>query len=210
MKNPEQAKLVRTSKFLSWVLRHRPDAMGLKLDGEGWVRIDLLLMAAYKDGREISKDHLLEVVRTDDKQRYQLSEDGTKIRAVQGHSIETNERTFLQPTPPAYLYHGTAVRFLEAIFAEGLKPMTRQFVHLSADLETAKKVGQRHGQVAVLVIATQELQDRHVDLYQAENGVWLAKSVPTEVLRRGYCEGELDPQLLQTTPFFLPGVDSST
>ena len=141
----------RLSVFISLVLRHKPDAAGIRLDEHGWADVGELIEGVRATGRTIDLEILEEIVRTDEKQRYSFSADRTLIRANQGHSIPVDVE--LQETvPPDCLYHGTATRFLESIRREGLKPMSRLYVHLSRDEETAVKVGKRHGAPVVLAI----------------------------------------------------------
>jgi putative RNA 2'-phosphotransferase len=169
------------SKFLSYVLRHAPESIGLSLDANGWADVRELLTRARKAGRHIELATLQEVVSTNDKQRFTLSEDGLRIRAAQGHSI-TIDLALVPSEPPPLLYHGTARRNLDAIFAEGLKPGRRQQVHLSLDPETARKVGQRHGKPTVLTVDAAAMhRDGHA-LFRADNGVWLTDGVPPRYL----------------------------
>lgn len=166
----------KASKFLSFVLRHRPDIIGIQLDGGGWVEIDVLVEASVAHGKALTRELLKETVRTDDKQRYVI--EGTKIRANQGHSVDV-DLAIAELAPPTLLYHGTATRFLDQIRNEGLKKMSRNHVHLSEDVETAKKVGQRHGKPVVLaVLATSMTKDGH-KFYLANNGIWLTDHVPS-------------------------------
>ncbi|MGB5869273.1 MAG: RNA 2'-phosphotransferase, partial [Albidovulum sp.] len=168
--------LVRASKLLSLVLRHDPGALGLSLDPEGWVSVQELVVNS--DGR-LTDALVRQIVRESDKQRFALSEDGSKIRANQGHSLDVN--LGLQPTvPPETLFHGTAAQCVKAITAEGLKPGNRQFVHLSADMETAQKVGSRHGRAVVLTIDAAGMQKSGSSFFRSENGVWLTRYVPVE------------------------------
>jgi putative RNA 2'-phosphotransferase len=148
---------VKLSKFLSLVLRHNPETIGLGLDAQGWAKIDELIKKAGAAGRKFRREDLLHVVATNDKRRFSLSEDGLRIRAAQGHSIAVD--LGLPPRePPQVLYHGTATRFLDAIWSEGLKPQARQQVHLSTDAATALRVGQRHGKPIVLLIDAHAMQ----------------------------------------------------
>jgi putative RNA 2'-phosphotransferase len=181
MKNPKKVKL-EISRFLCYILRHRPDTIGLKLDGEGWGNIELLLMGAYKEGRDISKELLLEIVNEDDKHRYQISADGLRIRAVQGHSDIDVTRTYPEVEPPEFLYHGTGIQNLKSIAEKGLIPKSRHHVHLSTDIQTAKEVGRRHGIATVLKLKAQHMHRIGYKFYQAENGVWLTAEVPSEFL----------------------------
>jgi putative RNA 2'-phosphotransferase len=168
------------SKYLSKHLRHQPERIGLTLDVAGWVEIDTLIAAAAAHGFRFTRDELDEVVATNDKRRFAV--EGTRIRASQGHSVEVDLR--LPPTtPPAHLYHGTVARSLDAIRAEGIRPMNRHAVHLSPDRETATRVGARRGRPVVLgVDAAAMHRDGHV-FHVSENGVWLTGSVPPRYLR---------------------------
>ncbi|MBV6889927.1 RNA 2'-phosphotransferase [Xanthomonas campestris pv. spermacoces] len=171
-----------TSKFLSCVLRHAPQSIGLTLDREGWADIDALIAAATAAGRALDADLIRAVVSSNDKQRFALSADGRQIRAVQGHSTATVALMHMPRTPPSMLYHGTATRFLEAILAQGLQPGQRHHVHLSADPKTATTVGARHGAPSVLRVHSLQMhEDGHV-FYQADNGVWLTRHVPPNYL----------------------------
>ncbi|EFJ2368477.1 RNA 2'-phosphotransferase [Escherichia coli] len=149
-------ELAETSKFLSFVLLHKPEAIGIVLDREGWADID--------------------------KKRFSYSSDGTCIRAVQGHSTSPVAIAFIEKTPPQFLYHGTASRFLEAIKKQGLIAGERHYVHLSADEATARKVGARHGSPVILTVKAQEMAKRGIPFWQAENGVWLTSTVAVEFL----------------------------
>lgn len=171
----------KTSKFLSFVLRHQPQAIGLSLDAQGWASIDeLIIKANLSDhGIRLSHDLLLEVVASCDKKRFTVSEDGKNIRAAQGHSVAVDLQ-LIPVEPPEFLYHGTATRFLENILKEGLKPQQRQSVHLSSDVETATAVGQRYGKPIVLKIEALRMYKQGFKFYQAENGVWLVSNVPAE------------------------------
>ena len=174
--------IVRTSKFLSYVLRHRPDAIGLELDEEGWADVDSLIRLAGADGHMFDRALLDEVVATNDKKRFAFSLDGSSIRAVQGHSAENVAIAYEPVTPPEALYHGTATRFLGSIGERGLVPGSRHLVHLSPDHETAVAVGQRHGKPAVLRVRAEAMhRDRH-EFYRVDNGVWLTAHVPAHYL----------------------------
>lgn len=178
-----QAKHERVSKFLSYVLRHEPASIGLTLDGQGWVDIDVLISKANSSDQGIPLTHALlqEVVFTNDKKRFTISKDGKKIRAAQGHSVNIDLQ--LNPVePPEFLFHGTANRFLDRILAEGLKPQQRQYVHLSEDIKTATAVGQRYGKLLILTIKTRLMYERGFKFYLAENGVWLTEKVPVDFL----------------------------
>jgi putative RNA 2'-phosphotransferase len=174
--------LVATSKFLSLVLRHRPDVIGIALDAEGWVFVEDLLAACAQHGRAITREQLDAVVRTNDKQRFAFSADGSRIRANQGHSLPV-DWGLVPVEPPELLYHGTVPRFLESIRRDGLTKGNRHHVHRSPDMQTATKVGQRRGRPIVLVIeAGRMFRDGH-NFYRSENGVWLRDAVPPAYLR---------------------------
>lgn len=174
----------RDSRFLSLILRHAPERIGLQLDKNGWVSIANLLRALKRSGRPLTRAQLDEIVTTSDKQRFTLSDDGLSIRAAQGHSIDVD--LGLPPAePPEVLYHGTARANLDQIFNEGLLPRRRRHVHLSLDPETAEAVGRRHGKPTVLrVDAGRMHRDGHV-FFLAENGVWLTEKVPAAYLAFG-------------------------
>jgi putative RNA 2'-phosphotransferase len=169
---------VHASKFLSLILRHKPEAAGLTLDAEGWAEVDLILAAT---GLIADRAHLERIVATNDKKRFVLSGDGRLIRAAQGHSVSVD--LGLKPVaPPEVLYHGTATRFLDPIRAEGLKPGSRQFVHLSKDEATAVKVGQRHGRPVVLRVAASDAHAAGQRFCLADNGVWLSDALAPRYL----------------------------
>ncbi len=169
-------KLDKLSVFISLVLRHKPDAAGIRLDEHGWANVGELIEGINNTGRTIDMDVLEEIVKTDNKQRYSFNEDKTLIRANQGHSIPVDVE-LEEKQPPQYLYHGTADRFLNAIMAEGLRPMSRLYVHLSKDEETAGKVGKRHGSPVVLKVRAEEMWENGIKFYLSQNGVWLTKYV---------------------------------
>ena len=166
------------SKFLSYVLRHEPQAIGLTLDSEGWAEIGALIDGARQSGRILDADLIRAVVASSDKKRFAISADGLRIRAVQGHSTTSVAITYAERVPPEFLYHGTATRFLESILKEGLRPGERQHVHLSEDVQTATTVGQRYGKPVVLKIEALRMHRQGFKFYQAENGVWLTDHVP--------------------------------
>jgi putative RNA 2'-phosphotransferase len=168
---------VRISKFLSLVLRHEPERVGLQLDGAGWVAVSELLEAVNCYGLALTLEQLKDVVATNDKTRFAFSEDGKRIRASQGHSVEVD--LHYEPTiPPEFLYHGTPERFVESIRHSGLIKGQRHHVHLSPDPETAIKVGQRRGRpVAPKVPAGEMHRNGHL-FYRSANDVWLVEHVP--------------------------------
>ena len=171
-----QNDLIHTSKFLSLVLRHEPQSIGLRLDPEGWADMGELIACAGKHRMQLTRELIEKVVRTSDKKRFALSPDGLKIRANQGHSVQVDLK--LEPrTPPEILYHGTATRFIDSIKEKGLISGERQHVHLSPDEKTALKVGQRHGKPVILKVKAGELQRAGGVFYCSENGVWLTEKV---------------------------------
>ncbi|WP_371414271.1 RNA 2'-phosphotransferase [Rahnella sp. Larv3_ips] len=170
--------LNETSKFLSYILRHKPDTIGLQLDIEGWADINSLIIGAAKEGRVLDQTIIQTVVNSSDKQRFTLSEDGQCIRAVQGHSTPDVNLQHIEKKPPELLYHGTATRFLESILQQGLIAGSRHHVHLSQDITTAVAVGQRYGKPAVLKVEALRMHQQGFNFFQAENGVWLTNHVP--------------------------------
>lgn len=169
---------VSTSKFLSLVLRHKPEEIGLSLDENGWTDLDELIRLANGKGKKLSRSLVEEVVANSDKQRFALDPSGTRIRANQGHSVQVALELSPQQ-PPETLFHGTATRFLDAIRTSGLLKMQRHHVHLSADQVTATSVGQRHGRVVILTVRAGDMwRDGHT-FYRSANGVWLTDAVPT-------------------------------
>lgn len=174
-------KLKRTSKFLSLVLRHQPDKIGLELDEAGWTNVDLLLSKCTAHGMPLDRHLLNQVVAENDKKRFAFSEDGQRIRASQGHSVEIS-LGYQPATPPNRLFHGTAFRFLESIRRDGLQKGKRHHVHLSTNPGTATAVGGRHGKPAILEVLAAEMQVAGYLFYLSENNVWLTDSVPTQYL----------------------------
>lgn len=176
----DDRRMVKVSKYLSRHLRHQPDRIGITLDAGGWVEIDALLAAADAHGFPISRAELDHAVAANDKQRFAV--EGTRIRASQGHTVEV-DLGLEAAVPPPFLYHGTVARSLDAIRAEGLRPMARHDVHLSVDRETATRVGARRGRPLVLTVDAGAMhRDGHVFQVSA-NGVWLTRAVPPEYLR---------------------------
>lgn len=168
---------IKIGKYICLILRHKPEIIGIELDKNGWANIDELINGVKKKYPDLNRERLEYIVKTDNKQRYSLSDDKSKIRARQGHSIDVDVE-LKELTPPELLYHGTAERFLESIMKEGLVPKSRLYVHLSKDVETAEKVGKRHGKPAVLKIETGKMAEDGFKFYLSENGVWLTKAVP--------------------------------
>lgn len=176
-------QLKHTSKFISLVLRHQPEEIDLHLDENGWANVSELLEKMNKKGIEIDFVTLNTIVETNDKKRFAFNDDKTKIRASQGHSIDVNLE--LQPiAPPPVLYHGTTGKYLDSIFKTGLQKQSRQHVHLSATVETAKAVGGRHGKPVILTINAKAMQDQGFLFYLSANNVWLADEVPAQFISR--------------------------
>ncbi len=175
--------LVTISKFLAKHLRHSPDALGLTLQPGGWVSVDALLTASERTGFPITYDDLIECVETNDKKRFSFDDTGDLIRANQGHSIEVDLQ-LEEKRPPDVLYHGTVERFLASIMAEGLKKGKRHHVHLSKDIETARKVGSRRGKPIVLQVDAGKMHEAGLKFFLSVNGVWLTDSVPAVFLTR--------------------------
>jgi putative RNA 2'-phosphotransferase len=179
----DERRRVHVSKVLARHLRHRPEAIGLELDPAGWVSVDRLLAACSRNGLELSRTELDEVVATNDKKRFAFDPEGTRIRASQGHSVPV-DLGLPAVEPPPLLYHGTVDRFLAAIEREGLLPMRRHAVHLSVDVETARRVGSRRGRPVILAVAAAAMAARGYRFTVSENKVWLVSSVPAEFLSR--------------------------
>jgi putative RNA 2'-phosphotransferase len=173
----------KISKALSYWLRHAPEAGGLTLDASGWAPVDAVMAALGREGLTDDPADLRRTVAESDKQRFELSEDGARIRCRQGHSVEI-DLDWPVAEPPEHLYHGTVARFLEAILAEGLKPMRRHHVHLSPDVPTATRVGERRGEPVILRIAAGAMARGGAVFRLSSNGVWLAEHVPPEFIAR--------------------------
>ena len=171
-----------TSKYMSLILRHKPETIGISLDEHGWANVDELIAGISKT-HEFNREMLEEIVRTDNKQRYSFNEDKTLIRANQGHSIPVDVE-LEEVEPPKYLYHGTGEKFRESIDAEGLKPKSRLYVHLSKDIETATKVGSRHGKPVIYKINCQKMAQDGYRFFLSANHIWLTKAVPPEYLEK--------------------------
>lgn len=169
-------QLEKLSKFLSLVLRHKPDEIGLELDCHGWAIIDDLIIASCRKGIEFDRDTLMTVVHQSDKKRFAVSEDGARIRANQGHSVNVDLN--LQPKiPPNVLLHGTATRFLDSILDTGLSKMERHHVHLTESKASAIQVGSRYGKAVLLQIDAKAMSEQGHVFYKTDNGVWLVEFV---------------------------------
>ncbi len=174
--------LEKTSKFLSYVLRHKPEAIGLILDSEGWAEISQLIRLANAHGTKLTLELLHEVIATSDKKRFALSSDGSRIRASQGHSLQVNLN--LQPQiPPQILFHGTATRFEASIRKQGLVAGSRQYVHLSIDRSTALQVCKRYGKPLLPEVEALAMSRNGHEFFMSANGIWLTRTVPTVYLR---------------------------
>ncbi|TPG33392.1 RNA 2'-phosphotransferase [Flavobacterium pectinovorum] len=180
--NEKIAKSV--SKFLSLVLRHSPETIELKLDENGWADVEELIEKCNKKGsqNQMTVELLDYVVENNDKKRFAFNEDKTKIRASQGHSISV-ELNLDEAEPSEFLYHGTVGKFLDSIKKEGLQKMSRQYVHLSKDLETAIKVGSRRGSAQILTVRSGEMHRDGFKFYLSENNVWLTDNVPAKYIQ---------------------------
>ena len=178
---PRRTRDEAASRFLSLVLRHRPDRIGLALDAQGWADLDALVRLSNAHGTPLTRDEVLRIVATNDKQRFALDATGSRIRASQGHSVDID--LGLEPSePPSVLYHGTATRFLHPIRKRGLVAGSRRHVHLSESVATATAVGARHGVPAVLTVDARAMhRDGHA-FFRSANGVWLVDAVPARYL----------------------------
>lgn len=175
-------ELESTSKYLSLILRHKPETIGITLDEHGWANVDELIKGISKT-YPINKELLENIVATDNKQRYSFNDDKTLIRANQGHSIPVDVELNVV-NPPVVLYHGTGEKFVESINAQGLIPKSRLYVHLSSDTDTAVKVGARHGNPVVYKVLSGKMSRDGYTFYKSVNGVWLTKRVPIEYLQK--------------------------
>lgn len=174
--------LTQTSRYISLILRHKPETIGITLDEHGWANVDELITGVSRT-HPLTMELLEEIVRTDEKQRYSFNGDKTLIRANQGHSIPVDvELPRLEP--PAVLYHGTGQKYVPSIDRQGLLPKSRLYVHLSADEDTAAKVGRRHGEPVIYAVQAGRMSADGYSFYRSVNGVWLTKKVPTEYLAK--------------------------
>lgn len=172
------------SKFLSLVLRHKPETIGVQLDDAGWIDVSELLAACGKHGKQISQEQLALIVETSDKQRFAFNEDRSRIRASQGHSLDV-DLGYCAQTPPPRLYHGTASRFVESIKASGLIKGKRHHVHLTTNQDTARTVGGRYGSPVILTIDAGAMHAEGTEFFVSDNGVWLTDHVPARFIKFG-------------------------
>ncbi|MDR8393965.1 RNA 2'-phosphotransferase [Aliifodinibius sp. S!AR15-10] len=178
-------KFKKTSKFLSYILRHHPESIGLEVDRQGWAHLPSLVEKANNSGRSVSEDIIQKIIAQSDKQRFRLSDDGNYIRAGYGHSIDVD--LDLDPIrPPDVLYHGTAKKNLDSILAKGLHPGSRNLVHLSANISDAMEVGSRHGRPYLLTIASLKMYNAGHPFYQSDSepNIWLVESVPPPFIEK--------------------------
>lgn len=173
----------RISKFLSLILRHQPETINLKLDENGWAEVDELITKSAKGRMHFSFEDLEEVVETNNKKRFAFNEDKTRIRASQGHSIDI-DLALKTMQPPDFLYHGTAEANISSILENGIEKRSRQHVHLSADKETATKVGMRHGKPVILTIRTKEMHEDGIAFYLSANEVWLTDFINAKYISK--------------------------
>ena len=185
MRNGKSDKQMKnTSKFISLILRHNPGAVGISLDEHGWADVQELIDGINRsEGHVLDMEVLEEIVRTDEKQRYSFNEDRTLIRANQGHSIPVDVE-LEEKTPPDILWHGTGEKYVSSIDVQGLIPKSRLYVHLSADVETARKVGSRHGKPVIYEVDCRRMAEDGYHFYLSANHVWLTKEVPAKYLRK--------------------------
>jgi len=172
----------KISRFISLVLRHKPETIDLILDDNGWANIDELIIKMNKHGFELTIDTLNHIVASNNKKRFSLDETKTRIRANQGHSIEV-ELNLKEAEPPIYLFHGTGENSVTSILATGLDKRARQHFHLSSEKETAIIVGKRHGRPRVFIVAARQMTTAGYSFYLSENNVWLIDNVPIAYLR---------------------------
>lgn len=185
MKNERSVKqMKKTSKFLSLILRHKPEAINICLDEHGWADVEELISGVNRTGGHfLDKETLEEIVRTDGKQRYAFNEDHTRIRASQGHSIQVDVEPE-EKLPPDILWHGTGEKFVPSIEKQGLLPKSRLYVHLSSDPETARNVGSRHGKPVIFRVNCRQMTQDGYHFYLSANKVWLTKEVPARYLTK--------------------------
>ncbi len=181
MINEKQATHI--SKFLSLVLRHQPETIGIALDPNGWADVAELIEKCNKNGVQIDRETLNYIVETNAKKRFAFNDELNKIRASQGHS-KAVELGYSNQKPPALLYHGTSEKSINTILENGLQKQSRQHVHLSSDIETAIKVGQRHGKPFVFQVLAEQMYRNKFQFYLSDNGVWLTDHVPVSYLKR--------------------------
>jgi putative RNA 2'-phosphotransferase len=176
-------QLTHISKFLSLVLRHKPETIGIQLDENGWADVHELIEKANNHGIQFNREILDHIVETNSKKRFAFNDDLTRIRASQGHSIDI-ELGYTNQKPPEILFHGTGERSVQSISEKGLEKQSRQHVHLSSDFETAVKVGQRHGKPFVFKVLAGQMYNDGFRFFISDNGVWLTEKVPAKYLKQ--------------------------
>lgn len=176
-----ERRLIKLSKFLSYILRHHPEDIGLQPDDTGWVAVDDLITATRRHGRSVSREEIRQLLRESEKSRFALSDDEQYIRATYGHSIQVDPG-YRPEQPPDLLFHGTARRFVDSIRRQGLTARQRQFVHLSAHRTDAEAVGRRHGSPVILTIRTGEMYRDGFVFYQSDAGLWLTNRIPVSYI----------------------------
>lgn len=179
---PEK-QITQISKFLSLVLRHQPETIGIQLDENGWTDIGTLIEKAGNQGMKFDREILFHVVDTNAKKRFAIHPTLDKIRASQGHSVDV-QLGYIHQKPPEILYHGTSEKSVPSILSSGLEKRDRQHVHLSKDTETALKVGQRHGKPVIFRVLAEKMYLDNFEFYLSDNGVWLTDNVPSEYLQQ--------------------------
>lgn len=178
-----EKKQTHISKFLSLVLRHKPEIIGIKLDLNGWIDVSELIEKSNKYGIQFDRETLNHIVTTNSKKRFAFNDKLDKIRASQGHSIEI-ELGYTNQKPPETLFHGTSEKSVQSILENGLERQTRQHVHLSSDIDTAIKVGQRHGKPFLFLVLAEQMHKDNFEFYISDNGVWLTNNVPIKYLKK--------------------------
>lgn len=177
-----QKEIIQKSKFLSLILRHKPEEIDLELDNNGWANVNELLLKCQQNGINLDFEKLKIILEINNKKRFTFNDDFTKIRANQGHSIDI-EMDYKEIEPPEYLYHGTSTKNSHSILEFGIKKMQRQYVHLSLDIETALNVGQRHGKPIVFSVNTKQMFIDGFKFYLSKNNVWLTNFVPNKYIK---------------------------
>lgn len=176
-------QLTQISKFLSLILRHQPETIGIQLDQNGWADVQILLEKANNYGIKFDREILNHIVATNPKKRFAFNDTADKIRASQGHSVEI-ELGYTNQKPPEILYHGTGEKSVQSILETGLERRSRQHTHLSGDIETAIKVGQRHGKPFVFKVLAEQMYNDNFQFFISDNGVWLTDNVPVRYLKK--------------------------
>lgn len=174
--------LTKLSRYMSLILRHKPEVIGISLDEHGWANVDELIAGVAKNNSGFNMEILEEIVKADNKQRYSFNADKSLIRANQGHSIPVDVE-LEEKEPPEYLYHGTGEKYVTSINEMGLIPKSRLYVHLSQDTETATKVGKRHGKEVIYQVASGKMHRDGYSFFLSVNDVWLTKQVPVQYLK---------------------------